>query len=297
MKVYKGVTKDLRGYGDFQYEVGKTYETENPDLCSNGFHGCEAPLDVLRHYPLKNGNRYFEAELEGVTDQRHDDTKRVGSKVTLGAEIGLAGLIKAQISYTREKAESGTKCGYESNLAGGDGSNLAGGNRSNLAGGNGSNLAGGDWSNLAGGNRSNLAGGNRSNLAGGYRSNLAGGYRSNLAGGDWSNLAGGYESNLAGGDWSNLAGGDWSNLAGGNRSNLAGGDGSNLAGGDRSVIVAGNGSRAKAGMGSVIVLVKREYVSGEWKITDWKAGVVDGVNLKPDVWYKLENGEFVEAEE
>ena len=217
MKVYKGVTKDLRGYGDFQYEVGKTYETENPDLCSNAFHGCEAPLDVLRHYPLKNGNRYFEAELEGVTDQRQDDTKRVGSKVTLGAEIGLAGLIKAQINYTREKAESGT----------------------------------------AGGNKSNLAGGN----------------------------------------WSNLACGDWSNLAGGDGSNLAGGYKSTLAGGDGSVIVAGNGSRAKAGMGSVIVLVKRKYVNAEWKITDWKAGVVDGVNLKPDVWYKLENGEFVEAEE
>ena len=232
MKVYKGVTKDLRGYGDFQYEVGKTYETENPDLCSNGFHGCEAPMDVLRHYPLKNGNRYFEAELEGVTDQRQDDTKRVGSKVTLGAEIGLAGLIKAQINYTREKAESGT------------------------AGGDGSNLAGGDWSNLAGGNG----------------------------------------SNFAGGDWSNLAGGDWSNLAGGDGSNLAGGYGSNLAGGNGSVIVAGNGSRAKAGMGSVIVLVKRKYVNAEWKITDWKAGVVDGVNLKPDVWYKLETGEFVEAE-
>ena len=99
MKVYKGVSKDLKGYGEFQYEVGKTYEQESPKLCSKGFHGCEAPMDVLRHYGLRNGNRYFEAELDGVTDECDGDTKRVGSKITLGAEIGIAGIIKAQIKF------------------------------------------------------------------------------------------------------------------------------------------------------------------------------------------------------
>lgn len=28
-----------------------------------------------------------------------------------------------------------------------------------------------------------------------------------------------------------------------------------------------------------------------------KAKVVDGEKIKPDTWYKLKNGEFVEAEE
>ena len=32
-------------------------------------------------------------------------------------------------------------------------------------------------------------------------------------------------------------------------------------------------------------------------IAEWKAGVIDGETLKPDTWYKLENGEFVECEE
>ena len=249
MKVYKGVNKDLQGYGGFQYEVGKTYEENDVRLCARGFHGCEAPMDVLRYYGLKNGNRYFEAELDGVTDERQNDTKRVGSKITLGAEIGIAGIIKAQIQYTREKAKEGT--------TGGDGSNFAGGD--------GSNFAGGKWS--------------------------------NFAGGDDSNLAGGDGSNFAGGDGSNFAGGKWSNFAGGDGSNFAGGDDSNLAGGECSVVVGGNGSKAKAGIGSVIVLVGRKWCDGRYKIVDWKAGVIDGKTLKPDTWYKLENGEFVEAEE
>lgn len=45
MKVYKGFDKDLTCRG-FKYEIGETYEEENADLCSAGFHACEAPLDV-----------------------------------------------------------------------------------------------------------------------------------------------------------------------------------------------------------------------------------------------------------
>lgn len=30
---------------------------------------------------------------------------------------------------------------------------------------------------------------------------------------------------------------------------------------------------------------------------DWKSAIVDGVTLKPDTWYKLENGEFVEVKD
>ena len=50
-------------------------------------------------------------------------------------------------------------------------------------------------------------------------------------------------------------------------------------------------------MGSLIALATRELIEGEYKITGFKAGVVDGVTLKPDVWYTLKDGEFVEVEE
>ena len=44
MKAYKAFDKNLQCRG-FQYEVGKTYETDEADICSTGFHACEMPLD------------------------------------------------------------------------------------------------------------------------------------------------------------------------------------------------------------------------------------------------------------
>ncbi len=206
MKVFKGTDKDMKCRG-MQYEVGKTYEVAGAVRCgSEGLHSCKAPFDVLKYYGLKDGNRYFEAEADGkISDDKEGDSKIASSKLTIRAEIGLPGLIKAQAEYTREMAERGGKNGNDSNLAGG--------------------------------NYSNLAGGFRSNLAGGNDSNLAGGFRSNLAGGDYSNLAGGFRSNLAGGDYSNLAGGDYSNLAGGDDSLIIGRNGCKAKGGMNSVII------------------------------------------------------------
>ena len=52
-------------------------------------------------------------------------------------------------------------------------------------------------------------------------------------------------------------------------------------------------NKVRGKMGAILVIALEKEDSPE--IKNWKAGVVDGVNLKPDVWYKLENGEFVEA--
>ena len=152
MEVYKGTDKDMKCRG-MQYEIGKTETSDDAVRCGNtGFHSCEAPFDVLKYYPMRNGNRFFLAEAGGKIDRSGaDDSKLASSELTLKAEIGLPGLIEAQVAYTRKKAESGTAGGYKSNLAGGNWSNLAGGDKSNLAGGKWSNLAGGDESNLAGG--------------------------------------------------------------------------------------------------------------------------------------------------
>ena len=73
-------------------------------------------------------------------------------------------------------------------------------------------------------------------------------------------------------------------------------DGSSLSAGKDSVLAAFN-SKAKAGMGSLIALATREWVGDEYKITGCKAAVVDGIALKPDTWYTLKDGEFVEVDE
>lgn len=106
MKVYKATDKDMKCRG-FQYELGKTAEVEGDiELCEKGLHACEMPFDVLGYYAPGDGSRYFEAELEDVSDEKHnDDTKRVGKKLTLSAEIGIPGLVKAQVEYVKAQCD------------------------------------------------------------------------------------------------------------------------------------------------------------------------------------------------
>ena len=234
MKTYKGTDKNMQCRGK-QYVLGKKEVDDGAIRCGDkGYHSCEAPFDVLRYYPNINGNRFFEAEAGGEIDKAENyDTKLASSELTLKNEIDFAGLVKAQIEYTRKKAESGT--------------------------------------------------------AGGHMSNLSGGHMSNLSGGNWSNLSGGDSSNLSGGDSSNLSGGSWSNLSGGRRSNLSGGD--------SSLIVGQNGCNAKGGIHSVIVLTEWRYdTNGNYVPIAVKAAIVDGVRIKADTWYRIENGEFVEVD-
>ena len=101
MKMYKGFDKDLK-CRDFQYEIGKTYEESNAKLCESGFHACERPLDVFKYYAPGKTSRYCEVDLDDVSDQMKDDSKRCGKKISVKAEIGIAGLVSAQIQYVKE---------------------------------------------------------------------------------------------------------------------------------------------------------------------------------------------------
>ena len=97
---YKGMDKDMR-CRDFQYEVGKEYETDKAKACECGFHACEYPLDVFRYYPPST-SRFFEVEQSGEISKHPDDTKVASTKIKIGAELNIAGLVKAAVEYTKE---------------------------------------------------------------------------------------------------------------------------------------------------------------------------------------------------
>ena len=113
MKFFKGFNKDLQcdplGNNPFQYEIGKTYEMDSAELCDHGFHACEAPLDVFNYYAPGDGSRYCEVKLGGLTDETREDTKRCGTKITVGAEIGIPGLAKAHVEYVKEHLDESKK--------------------------------------------------------------------------------------------------------------------------------------------------------------------------------------------
>ena len=283
-KAYKGFDKDLKCRG-FQYEIGKEFEEEKASLGNKGFHACLHPLDVLGYYPPIENNRYCVVEIDDNGERRTDDTKVCGTKIKVGAEIGIKGLISATFEYVKERCTTDKQ--------GADNTALTGGDSSALTGGNWSALTGGYRSALTGGDRSALTGGNWSALTGGYRSALTGGDSSALTGGNWSALTGGYRSALTGGNWSALTGGDSSALTGGNWSALTGGYSSALTGGEFSVVYGGEDAKVRAKKGSVLAL--QYWVDGELKGIKFKE--VDGVKIKEDTYYTLVNGKFKEVKD
>ena len=101
MKAYKGFDKDLK-CRDFQYEVGKEYETESAILCEKGFHACTNPLDVWDFYSPCDNNRFCEVEQSGDVEKNEKCSKVSSTKIKINAEIGIAGLVKAHIDFLKK---------------------------------------------------------------------------------------------------------------------------------------------------------------------------------------------------
>lgn len=118
---FKGFDKELR-CRDYQYEVGKEFEEkEKIEACSNGFHFCENPFDVLGYYPPsseKGSSRYCMVKGSGNIDRHGDDTKVACSKLHISAEIGLKGIIEAGVKFILDKVNwkdnKGSNTGYRS---------------------------------------------------------------------------------------------------------------------------------------------------------------------------------------
>lgn len=103
IKAYKGFDKNMQCRG-FQFAEGETYHEETAELCESGFHACEMPLDVLAHYAPGDGSIYREVTLDEVTDESSNDSKRCAKTITIGKELGIGGLVEAQIKFVKESS-------------------------------------------------------------------------------------------------------------------------------------------------------------------------------------------------
>ncbi|MEZ7525905.1 DUF7666 domain-containing protein [Burkholderia vietnamiensis] len=101
---YKGLNADMKCRG-FQYAAGEEYTHEGDvEACVRGFHACEYPLDVLRYYS-PNTSRFFVVEQSGTLSRHDEDSKVASSKIKIGVELSLPGLIKAAVEYTFSRAK------------------------------------------------------------------------------------------------------------------------------------------------------------------------------------------------
>lgn len=98
---YKGFNSDLSCKG-FQYKIGEKYSCdEKIILCKKGFHACEEPLDVLFYYDNPD-SRYCLVEQSGAIMGSVDNSKQVSSEIKIIKEIGLDGLVKAEVERLKE---------------------------------------------------------------------------------------------------------------------------------------------------------------------------------------------------
>ena len=145
IKGYKAFNKNMTCQG-FQYEEGKTYKTEEAEICKTGFHFCENPLDVLNYYDIAD-SVFCEVLATGKTDREKDrDSKVCTTEITIGKRLSLKEFIDAAVEYWSQNASSGDG---SQNASSGDWSkNASSGNESkNASSGYGSkNASSGDGS-------------------------------------------------------------------------------------------------------------------------------------------------------
>ncbi len=96
---YKGFNAEMQCRG-YQFEIGKTYEHDGKvEACASGFHACEYPMDVFGYYPPA-GSRFAMVEQSGDLSREDGDSKVASRKISIKAELSLAGIIKAAVEYT-----------------------------------------------------------------------------------------------------------------------------------------------------------------------------------------------------
>ena len=279
MKVYKGTDENMVCRGK-QYVPGEMATEEKAKPCECGLHACEMPLDVLKYYP-PNCSRYFDAEADDVSDERSsDDSKIVAKKMTLKAEIGIPGLVKAQVEYIKKQigfddAIKRADDEKENHATGDQGAASATGYR-------GAASATGDQGAAS---------------ATGYLG------AASATGDQGAASATGYlgAASATGDRGAASATGDQGAASATGDQGAASATGylgaASATGKSGIALAAGCECKAKGALGCAICCIERGRWNGEtYPILAVKAAIVDGETVKPDTWYMLKNGEFVEAE-
>ena len=270
---YKGFNKDMT-CSDFQYKEGESYEELRAEACECGFHACEYPLDCLRYY-YPNESVYHVVEQSGEISRHSDDTKVASTKIKIGAEINIAGLVKAAIEYTMKRVNPEAKADERqgaSSATGYCGASSATGyyGASSATGNCGASSATGNYG--------------ASSATGNCGASSATGYCGA------SSATGYYGASSATGNCG--------------ASSATGYKGTSSAGDPESVAVAwGYHGKAKGVLGAHLVLADWEgdedayWNQNSWQLKGAKMVRVDGEIIKPDTYYTMKNGEVVEAEE
>ena len=316
---YKGFNGDL-SCRDFMYEVGKEYHLDNDNdinVCCNGFHACQNPLDVFVYYPMSSYTRYAMVMLWGDVDFANDGKKICATDIMIVKEIGIDEMVTVGIMYSfpKIKINENDKTSHDMIISRKNADSIynphyvgrvasCGSNTSILSTGHWQKIASsGEWADIV------ATGACAEISTSGYYSRI-------ISHGDDVNVASaGMAKIYSDGDYAELYAGcaESKIVSIGNKANICissangyvnscGSDArimsaENLStiestGENALVMSAGHNTRARAKVGSWIVLT--EYDDNK-NIKCVKAEYVDGERIKGDTLYRLVDGEFVET--
>ena len=315
IKAYKAFDKDLSCRG-FKYKVGKEYEeTGDIKACEKGFHACPYPLDVFGYY-APAGSRFCEVEQSGKIDDSESD-KVCSSKIRIGAELDIRGLVKAAVSYVKERctneynAEPGKPAmtGYRGVATAGDRGAATAGNCGVATAGDRGAATAGDRGVAMAGNCGAATAGDRGVATAGDGGAATAGDRGAATAGDGGAATAGDGGAATAGDGGVATAGYRGVATAGYRGVAMAGDRGAATAGDCGAATArgkastgynglsvarGENVQVKGGIGAILVIAEER--DDTYDIVDWKAVVVDGEVVKADTWYRLENGELVEVD-
>ena len=304
MKGYKGFYPGLICEPDNehkkQYAENTVYEEEKAECCKSGMHFCKYPFDVFGNYPPVTDKGVSEyAEVEALDKPvTNDEEKYCSKKLKIGAKIGIPALVQASVEYIKSniietKKESNTGyCSAATNT--GDQSVATNTGDQSVATNTGYCSAAtntGDCS--AATNTGNCSA--ATNTGNCSAATNTGNWSAATNTGDWSAATntGNWSAATNTGDWSAATNtGDCSAAT-----NTGNWSAASVEGKDSIALAFGIESKAKGALGCYIVLAEwTENDDGERELKTVKCHKVDGKTIKPDTWYTLKNGKFMEVE-
>ena len=316
---YKGFNGDL-SCRDFMYEVGKEYHLDNDNdinVCCNGFHACQNPLDVFVYYPMSSYTRYAMVMLWGDVDFANDGKKICATDIMIVKEIGIDEMVTVGIMYSfpKIKINENDKTSHDMIISRKNADSIynphyvgrvasCGSNTSILSTGHWQKIASsGEWADIvATGACAEIS------TSGYYSRIISHGDDVNVASAGMAKIysdgknatlyANCTDSQIASiGDKANIcisSTNGYVNSCGSDARIMSLEDKSTIeSNGEKALVMsAGHNTRARAKVGSWIVLT--EYDDNK-NIKCVKAEYVDGERIKGDTLYRLVNGEFVKA--
>ena len=301
IKAYKGFDKDLKCRGR-QYTDGvEDHVSDVARLCKEGVHACERPLDVFRYY-VPADSVYHEVELAGVLDEHKEDSKICGTDIKVKGKLDIAGLVKAQIEYTKSHCTNKYNAGARGAASAGEFGAASAGNYGAASAGNYGAASAGEFGAATACDHGAASAGNYGAASAGNHGAASAGEFGAATAGEFGAASAGYRGAASAGNYGAATAGDHGAASAGNYGAASAGYGGAATSRGKSS-VGENGiacsrsdnARVKGDMGAVLVCAKEnEY---NYDIKTWAAGVVDGVNILPDVWYKAENGRLVPADD